>query len=636
MAVTPPPGFVDLTTAYSQKEKVLNIMGVVVDHLPAAKSSGTDYIITFTFQDPFWTNGLGLKVSFFHRLMERLPAIEANGDVVLLRNIKIKPHKGGWVGLSNSSTTWAIFPASLLPANSDQLSPGGNEVKKSPSAASPTRWETDYAIWLCNSKRGTSFAPPPPATSLQLTSIARMADGAPSKRKEKFSLIQDLSLPEHEGRLVFADLLGEVRKLFENDFWVELSVTDYTTNEGLYNYAYGCDDDGSTEGDHFGYLATKQKAWPGPWGKMTMNIRMWDAHADFAREKVKVGAFVFLRNVHIGKGKDGRHYTEGKLRGDPNDHDRVGVTTFRPRDAEGDVRMKELLVRKRNYEIKANSEHKKFIRDVSMMPRKTLAVELEQQDTGPSKKKIRNKRKKEKRAAKAAAGLDTLGSDESKKIESNAHVRCLKVNVPLKSVDEIMDPEILRRKTSSGSDIYLPFQNCRYHAKVRVVDFLPSDLVNFAVPHSTSDYDILSDHEDSDGSNVATDEDGDVRWEWRFYLIVEDATSPANAGHRTVQMPLLVAEVDGDCLLDMEASDLRKDPQKLAQVREKLFVLWGDLQEQKEAMENRDDVADIRPSGKPFDCLIKEYGIPARDDNGSVVDEFEFDRIFRLWGTTVK
>src|ERR1700733_4495309 len=439
MALSPPAGFVDLTTAYSQKDKALNVMGVVVDHLPAAKSGGPDFIITFTIYDPSWTDGLGLKFSFLHKLRERLPTIETNGDVVLLRNIEVKYYRGGGIGISNSATTWVVFPENLLPGSTDQLSSGETNVKKSPSAASPTRLETEYAVHLCNSRRGT-FALPPPPTSLQVASIAKEAGIVPTKRREKFSLIQDLSLPEQGTGLVFADLLGEVRKSFENDFCVELSITDYTTNKALYNYAYGCDEDG-TEGDQFGYLMGKQKTWPGPWGKMTMNVRMWDAHANFARSHVKLGDFVFLRNVHVGTGKDGKHYMEGKLRGDPNDLDRVGVKVYRPRDAERDVRMKELLARKRDYEIKAKREHKEFVRDASKMPKRRLDSETGQPDSGPRKMKSNKERKMERKLAKASAGLDTLALTEAKKLESNGHVRCWNVNVPLKSTEEIMDPE---------------------------------------------------------------------------------------------------------------------------------------------------------------------------------------------------
>lgn len=635
MALFPPPGFVDLASAYSQKEKAVNVIGVVVDHLPPAKSSGTDYVITFTIHDPSWTDGLGLKFRFFQKAIEKLPAIESNGDVVLLRNVKIKNYRGGWTGISNSSTTWAVFPESSLPESTGILVPEGVTVKKSSSAASPTRVETEYAVRLCNTNRGAFLALPPPPTSLQVARSTERAGGVPFKRREKFRLIQDLSLDENLTGLVFADLLGEVRKYYENDYCVDLSITDYTTNKGLYNYRYGCDEDG-TEGDQFGYLAGKQRIWPGPWGKMTINVRMWDSHADFARTQVRLGNFVFLRNVHISTGKEGKHYLEGKLRGDQNDPCRVGIEIRKPKDAEKDARMKELLIRKREYEIKAHSEHKDFVRDPSLVPKKRTACESEQPDLAPSKKKGKKERKKEKKTAKAFTATDAIAPTEVKKVESNAHVRCQKMDVPLKSIDEIMDPEILLRKTPIGNDFYLPFQNCCYHSKVRVVDFLPSNLAFFASPHRPSDYDVLSDHEESGCSDIDGEESEDTNWEWRFYLFVEDATSPPNLGQPKMQMPLLVAGKDGEYLLDMEPSDLRRDPPKLGRLREKLFVLWGDLQEQKEAREGGNGATTIKPSAKPFECLIKEYGIPARDEHGQVKDDLEFDRMFRIWGTTVK
>jgi hypothetical protein len=363
---------------------------------------------------------------------------------------------------------------------------------------------------------------------------------------------------------------------------------------------------------------------------------MWDSHANFARTQVKLGNFVLLRNVHISTGKDGKHYLEGKLRGNQNDPARVSIEIRKPKDAANDVRMKELLTRKREYEIKARSEHKDFVRDASMVPTKRMAWDPEQPDLAPGKKKSKKERKKEKKAAKALTATDTLAPTEGRKVESNANVRCQKTNVPLKSIDEIMDPEILRRKTPIGNDFYLPFQNCCYHSKVRVVDFLPRDLACFASPHRPSDYDILSDHEESECSDVDVDDSEDTIWEWRFYLFVEDATTPTNPGQPKMQMPLLVAGKDGEYLLDMEASDLRRDPQKLGLLREKLFVLWGDLQEQKEARQNCDATTSIKPSAKPFECLIKEYGIPARDEHGHAKDDLEFDRMFRIWGTTAK
>src|SRR5213078_2459228 len=139
MAFIPPPGFVDLSAAYSQKDQLIDVMGVVVDHLPAAKSNGADCVITFTIHDPSWTDGLGLKFRYFQKDIEKLPAIEKNGDVVLLRNVKIKNYRGGWTGISNKTSTWAVFPESSLPDSTDVLQPERVTIRKSSLAACPTR-----------------------------------------------------------------------------------------------------------------------------------------------------------------------------------------------------------------------------------------------------------------------------------------------------------------------------------------------------------------------------------------------------------------------------------------------------------------------------------------------------------------
>src|SRR5436190_22645199 len=101
-----------------------------------------------------------------------------------------------------------------------------------------------------------------------------------------------------------------------------------------------------------------------------------------------------------------------------------------------------------------------------MVSKKGLARKGQKTNSGQSKKKRRRAQRSQKKAASPATGFDPVVLAGGEKLESNAHVRCQKVNVPLKSIDEIMDPEILRRKTPSGSDFYLPFQNCCYHSKV--------------------------------------------------------------------------------------------------------------------------------------------------------------------------
>lgn len=117
--------------------------------------------------------------------------------------------------------------------------------------------------------------------------------------------------------------------------------------------------------------------------------------------------------------------------------------------------------------------------------------------------------------------------------------------------------------TPSGTTYQLPFQNVRTRASVRVVDYFPKNLADFAVACKVSEYDVLSDNDSAD-SDVETDENWrqwdeghgwggvEVRWEWRFYLLLEDAKCSSADGKNT-RLRALVADQDAVMLLKMDA-----------------------------------------------------------------------------------
>lgn len=107
----------------------------------------------------------------------------------------------------------------------------------------------------------------------------------------------------------------------------------------------------------------------------------------------------------------------------------------------------------------------------------------------------------------------------------------------------------------------LPFHNINSRTTVRVVDFFPPDLADFAVPcPKSSEYDILSDvegdgseHESapqSQSSNALDDERG---WEWRFGLVLEDTMGPKSEMKTT--MEVYVASQDAEYLLKLDAEE---------------------------------------------------------------------------------
>lgn len=115
--------------------------------------------------------------------------------------------------------------------------------------------------------------------------------------------------------------------------------------------------------------------------------------------------------------------------------------------------------------------------------------------------------------------------------------------IHLSTVHEIIHNRSRITKTESGSDLILPFINCKYRVHVRVVDHYPFSLKNFA--HSWAE------------ENFAPDIAPNCRelfkdkFEWGFSLYVEDAT--AAAGTEPERIVLTFDNSRAQNLLKMDA-----------------------------------------------------------------------------------
>lgn len=120
------------------------------------------------------------------------------------------------------------------------------------------------------------------------------------------------------------------------------------------------------------------------------------------------------------------------------------------------------------------------------------------------------------------------------------------------------DTHIVR--SASGSELVLPFENVKHRSNVRVVDFWPNKLEDFAVSRRVSEYEVLSDY--SGGESTDNEEDmrlfrqgkgygGEKTWEWRFALRVQDADKKARSHKDT--MWLIVDNQAAQMLLNMDA-----------------------------------------------------------------------------------
>ena len=356
MVFVVPSGFVDLHTAWMRPDTELNVIGVVIDYLPPAKSRGSDWMSTFTIVDNTSSYD-GEKVRFFRPQQAELPVFQSTGDVILLRNIKIKDWSGMKIILSGRSSTWVVFHQTSIPKVISETEPKLNHSKQA-RVLEPTILETRYAIMLCNSQDRSTYTTRISQNASTVTGMPTVSMSADTGPRLKFSLIKDVAVA------TYYDVVGQVVKLYPDDIKTELYITDYTSNGLLYNYEWGRDTDNETarDGDKYGYTPrAAKKKWQGPFGKLTLSVTLWSPHSCWAQTNVKEGDFVFLRNVHIKWSRDSK--IEGVLHSDRQWPERVDVTVLDNKE-NADDRVKDVLRRKKDYMRKFEHQSKEFVDEV--------------------------------------------------------------------------------------------------------------------------------------------------------------------------------------------------------------------------------------------------------------------------------
>ena len=124
----------------------------------------------------------------------------------------------------------------------------------------------------------------------------------------------------------------------------------------------------------------------------------------------------------------------------------------------------------------------------------------------------------------------------------------------LTTVTQIVNNPYLQDKTPSGIERTLPFINAKYRSRIRVVDFYPQNLEDFARSLEDSMYEDAEQGDREDKNSMDMDVEVEKKWEWAFFLLVEDAKQPKTA-HETIKLKLLVSGGDAECLLKLDATE---------------------------------------------------------------------------------
>jgi len=349
----PPKGFTAIKDATVNKS-VVSLIGVIVSIQPLRKTKGTDWVLEMTIQDDFTTGVIGMESSIKCRLFrpgpDKFPKINGVGDVALLRNLELSEWSLRMDAVWKKASGILVFPASGIPdpAFSEPIQSRAQKLPYScvNATGDPTVEEQMEAIQL---KQAASSLLP------EVQHIAATAP-PPTAPRDRRSLIKDLDFS------LFYDVRAEVVNMYYKDIGtVELKVTDYTTNENLYLYV-------DKEDELYSYQ--QDTSWKGPYGKLTMNVILYESNAAWARDNVAVGDFIILKNMRTKASKSIIPVLEGVLHQDRYRPHQVDIRKLFPGPD-----LRELQARKQQHEkeCEKNRAKKSALDNLQNEPKKSSA-----------------------------------------------------------------------------------------------------------------------------------------------------------------------------------------------------------------------------------------------------------------------
>ncbi|KAL7913685.1 hypothetical protein GGI35DRAFT_438257 [Trichoderma velutinum] len=680
-----PSGFISVRDILDHKRGVgnlLNVIGVVKDFRTPVPTRRSDWKCEIRLCDGSAEDASSNSITInIFRPDNEMPD-PSLGDVIVLYQAKLQSHAETLSLVTHWTTDVYLYSANQIPRPPEGALKALRPQQRK-TTHSPGQTVHEYVSSLYHSIDKKSLP-----TEAEFQDMKTRSASV----SEKFKELKDV----RDGTFVDA-IVQLVRQPYDTGDKVTLWVSDFTENDSFFHFVFkGLGGDSGQALDPYGYGVNMPYGagtggeWKGPFGKRSMQVTCFDPHTSFIRERgLSTGSWVMLRNLNIKYGRNAANL-EGYLRSDL----KINVIQMDATETEApDPRLKEAIRRKRDYE-REKKELLLGIFDAGLAGKKRKSdiadMRLPQIEKPKRNKKAKAKAKKQVKVAEVSilSQMRTTDQEESTVMSTDtstetsdalstaySKVKCENENKAISTISDMLDPVYLETDVNGEQvKLQLPFVNINYRASVRVVNFMPPDLEDFAQPKKpkkTSEYAMLSDHEESDaGSDMEVEETvgrSTVReWEWRFFLELEDASPHGEGQGEKKTLWVAVNNFSAQCLLSLDASDLRSDQKNLEALRQRLFLLWGDLEEKKSIEEENKRQAALTNRGvnrpplhssddegrmprkqgpgssqvrsRPFSCCIHQYGVQVPEEDPLKADAGEgkrWQRMFGLFGTRI-
>lgn len=648
-----PDSFVPLNQVSEHPpQTTVDLVGIVTDIRPPFRSAAhLDMRMTFRITSPDLAGGSSIDIAWFGKNMDDMPQSVAPGDVLLARRIKRTGHDFNSAA-NKFGSIMAIFQSSKIAAV--------DFVHAYESGANKLVFETFPT--------GKTLIPVPNmSVQLYVMHLKQWAEktglfGPASNNKTALAgplvEVQGRSLVDLSAVRIdkFYKVVVQIKKVWMEYDRASLYVTDFTENPFFYDQPAV-----NTAANSDWLISPKNTPLP---GKYTLQITLFPPHSEWAssREQELTDAICVIDNLNIKLNKNGDNL-EGKLHGDHRYPDKVDIQIIKDTDA----RAKALLARRKAYDdrnTKVNSIVEQDTSNLSKNQKKRLRQQANKERERLEREalELQEKAREQALARKASSALtvpiisasdnyaESAAGNKSKTkaqqdvaasevlttiVNPNGMLKsvycifdayelvvfCTHPQKPCQTIEEIMKLTLRKETSQHGITKDLPFINIVFKWQVRVLDYKPDRIVDFAQSLADSSYNRLD-------LNIPSKNP----WEWGFWLRVEDAHPRASQNPK--QATILVNNKNAQYLLNMDACDLRKNSSELEKLKSRLFVLWGEVDEAKRNASQREEEYDpnnptfVRPSNRPFQCVVEEYGV--KDDFG------EWTQIHRLTGTTIR